>query len=361
MRSSSHSTTTASASASNAFPPPVQPPAAAVAATCPHHQRQQQQPPHAHSTHHHHHHGGHPKQPRLTRSGTFLPTDAFKTTFTVLPSSLPLLPPFAADAPPRRHAGGGDRDSAERIQADFCEALIHLAAVTIDTDPTLATATGGTVDHTATRRFVRALVARSQSSFNDLHLALFYLLRFRATTTLSTTSTPLSPQPTTTSPTTPPTPPDSPTTQPSTLTQSPPPSDDPTPNPSHTHFTAALILAWKRLSDRTYTLRIWSALSNIPASTLSAAERSILAGLDYRLHCDAADASSSGYGRFCATAVAAGMRAVRVAERVRAVKAEKRGREDEEVGEGERAEAGDVVMEEAGEGAASVKRAAVGI
>ncbi|KAI9324949.1 hypothetical protein DFJ73DRAFT_914597 [Zopfochytrium polystomum] len=171
--------------------------------------------------------------------------------------------------------------------AAFRNALIYLAAVTIDldfTDPATALslrtpATTTTPDHTTTHRFVHTLTLRSQSTFTDVYLALFYLSRFR----LARAST--SPRP--------------------------PRQTTPVAARTRIHFLACLVLAWKHLRDRTHANATWASLAGVAGvgvAELNAAEREVLAGLGYRLCVARSDRADLGGGAsefegFCAAAV----------------------------------------------------------
>ncbi|KAI9324942.1 hypothetical protein DFJ73DRAFT_870922 [Zopfochytrium polystomum] len=199
-------------------------------------------------------------------------------------------------------------------------ALIYLAAATIDldfSDPTIAAAASArslpspsspsslnplaSMDHTPTQRFVFDVVMRTQSTFNDVQLALYYLGRFRADRSRSQQHTKVPPAF---------------SDDRSRLATPPPEPHQRRCTPTRTPAAAC------HLHDTPYTARVWSSLTGLPLATINAAEREVLAGLGYRLHVDpgrspspspllptpsmeaaAASASGGGFAGFCWAAV----------------------------------------------------------
>ncbi|KAI9324951.1 hypothetical protein DFJ73DRAFT_784562 [Zopfochytrium polystomum] len=198
-------------------------------------------------------------------------------------SSAPPAPAPAASHPAPRN-NNNNNNNHKLLPA----ALIYLAALTVDSDPTLPAAARAALHsshHAHTQRFVATLVAATGASFHALQLALHYLLRVRnatsaaaeaaavdpslstkqpsakpqlkhlaATAAITPLSPPASPAPTTTSP-----------TAATTTTQTAPPPHRRRHHHPTTSFTAALLLALKYLRDRgTPPARVLARLAGVP-------------------------------------------------------------------------------------------------
>ncbi|KAI9325573.1 hypothetical protein DFJ73DRAFT_801884 [Zopfochytrium polystomum] len=190
--------------------------------------------------------------------------------------------------PPPEETGRTDSNadnSLPTIRRDFRRALIFVAAATVDGD--FSSSPHGPLRErasVATLRFVHDVVRRSQSTFFDLQLAVFYYIRYRLRSNAAS----------------------------------------PTPTPTtHTAFLACLILAHKFLHDRTICLSWWSARSGVSPRAATAAERAVLIALDHALFVPVGGGGSGGGGvgsshaagfeQFCGIAVGTAMRIAGVA------------------------------------------------
>ncbi|KAI9325571.1 hypothetical protein DFJ73DRAFT_965751 [Zopfochytrium polystomum] len=216
------------------------------------------------------------------------------SVFSASVTSQPFLPTTADDDDdgPARPPSAPTRECVADIRRDFRLALIYIAAATVegsasDAAVALAAQQPDVQQRYATQKFIFDAMKRSQSSFNDLQLALYYLVRLRSAQQQDPKATPAPPS----SPGTeadrinpemevPPRPEASPGSAPSSH---PPslaslctfPTATATPAPAATTnttttFLACLILAWKYLHDRTYTARAWSTITGVPVSAINA-------------------------------------------------------------------------------------------
>ncbi|KAI9325567.1 hypothetical protein DFJ73DRAFT_208741 [Zopfochytrium polystomum] len=246
------------------------------------------------------------------------------------------------------------------------------AAATRVSEVSTTTSTIGTCYWTY--RFIVDIVERSGSTFNDLQLALLYFERLQkkqfvspvshtppgtpSQTTQFTrfgrldlarpslgqlSSPPVSPVVARSQPVRPPS---------STFASGAPPaptSTPPSPAASCTLFLACLVLSRKFLHDRYFSNRAWAHLTGVPVATVCAAERLVLAGLEYELWVDprVGGDGMSEFARFCAGPVEAAMGIVDLKRRVARVRkqeeeashgARKRRRTEGTAGNGEKEE-----------------------
>ncbi|KAJ1553267.1 hypothetical protein HK405_008436, partial [Cladochytrium tenue] len=159
-------------------------------------------------------------------------------------------------------------------RTDIVNSLIQIAAVIVDyvwlgsAAAPSAVPAPGTAAHNAslarstlaTRIFIHELLRRSGSSFYDLQLALFYLVRLRTTTANPSNVV-------------------SGDEEQQRWTRAPPVTSDP-----RRAFLACLMLACKYLDDLPRTARSWSRLAGVPLWQVNRLERDALLAIGHALH-----------------------------------------------------------------------------